>query len=453
MFCRSMRLPRSRRSSTASWCSGVQSPGSGAGSSKVVAKPGTGGVSQRRARARPNDCTLPAAASEFERPLHGTLAGVKRERQSRTRPQLTVGQEGKHRRMLFFDGPCQHDDLGCAARRQRKPSLRRVHAGQRAKRRAQPSDFHAQSRAMRFIGDLRSESARDECVPGHVPGPRVTARVPARQHRTPGEQTPCVRRARHDGTRPRRAPSTPVRPQPPRAGRGRSSPRVMRRAAGVSTRTTVRVRPSPASRNTCVVRGAPGPERARRGPSPIQEASHRDSRDDQFVRGPRRGREGRGVEFGQTVFGFIEARRSEQPAELEMPRMRRVHPVAVRFQRCPRRVERLRLDTQVARDQCDLGLCDDAPRAGHGLLRTEGARRASQEGLRAIEIAELLPSRCRERERGRSSRRATRFNAPIRSPVASARAAAAIASPSESRHTCHSHRGCPVTNVGTRART
>jgi Transketolase, thiamine diphosphate binding domain len=41
-----------------------QSLGSGAGSSKVVVNPGTGGVIQRRARPRPNDCTLPAAASE-----------------------------------------------------------------------------------------------------------------------------------------------------------------------------------------------------------------------------------------------------------------------------------------------------------------------------------------------------------------------------------------------------
>src|SRR5207344_3097790 len=38
--------------------------GSGAGSNKVVVNPGTGGVIQRRARPRPNDCALPAAARE-----------------------------------------------------------------------------------------------------------------------------------------------------------------------------------------------------------------------------------------------------------------------------------------------------------------------------------------------------------------------------------------------------
>ena len=31
---------------------------------KAVVKPGTGGVIQRRARPRPNDCTFPVAASE-----------------------------------------------------------------------------------------------------------------------------------------------------------------------------------------------------------------------------------------------------------------------------------------------------------------------------------------------------------------------------------------------------
>src|SRR5262249_22677324 len=40
------------------------SPGSGAGSNKVVVNPSTGGVIQRRARPWPNDCTLPAATSD-----------------------------------------------------------------------------------------------------------------------------------------------------------------------------------------------------------------------------------------------------------------------------------------------------------------------------------------------------------------------------------------------------
>src|SRR5271166_3232038 len=69
--------------------------------------------------------------------------------------------------------------------------------------------------------------------------------------------------------------------------------------------------------------------------------------------------------------------------------MRGVHPVAVLFERRPRRVERLRRPAQIARDERDLGLGDDTPRAGHGLFRTEGARRTSHESLRSNEIAEL----------------------------------------------------------------
>src|SRR5499433_4026941 len=49
------------RRSTHAW---MLSLGSGAGSNKVVVNPGTGGLIQRRARPRPNDCTLPAAPSE-----------------------------------------------------------------------------------------------------------------------------------------------------------------------------------------------------------------------------------------------------------------------------------------------------------------------------------------------------------------------------------------------------
>ena len=73
----------------------------------------------------------------------------------------------------------------------------------------------------------------------------------------------------------------------------------------------------------------------------------------------------------------------------------------MRFERRPRRVERLRRPAQVARDERDLGLGDDAPRAGHGLFRTEGARRTSQESLRANEIAELRHRDASKRERRR----------------------------------------------------
>ena len=75
------------------------------------------------------------------------------------------------------------------ARRQREPSLRRAHVGQRPKHRAKAPDFDAQPRAMRFIGELRSEGPRHERVPRYVSRPRFAQRACEReQHRTLGER-------------------------------------------------------------------------------------------------------------------------------------------------------------------------------------------------------------------------------------------------------------------------
>src|SRR5207237_7483247 len=94
-------------------------------------------------------------------------------------------------------------------------------------------------------------------------------------------------------------------------------------------------------RDTGLARGALGPSECRAlwlGP----QASHRDSRNDQLVSRSRGGREGRGVEFGKPALGLVEAPDQEQAADLEIARMRGVYLVAVRFERRPRRVERLR---------------------------------------------------------------------------------------------------------------
>src|SRR5260370_25017351 len=98
------------------------------------------------------------------------------------------------------------------------------------------------------------------------------------------------------------------------------------------------------------------------------------------------------------MLGLVEAADQEQAPDLEIPRMRGIYAVAVRFERRPRRVERLRRPAQVARDERDLGLGDDTPRAGHRLFRTEGARRVSQESLRSNEIAELRHRDAAKRE-------------------------------------------------------
>ena len=64
-------------------------------------------------------------------------------------------------------------------------------------------------------------------------------------------------------------------------------------------------------------------------------------------------------------------------------------------------VERLRRPAQVARDERDLGLGDDASRAGHRFLRAESARSTPQQSLRANEIAELRHRDAAKRERRR----------------------------------------------------
>src|SRR5919198_2244739 len=77
------------------------------------------------------------------------------------------------------------------------------------------------------------------------------------------------------------------------------------------------------------------------------------------------GGKGRGVELGKRTLGLVDAPDQEEAPDLEVPRMRGVYAVAVLFERRPRPVERLRRPAQVAGDERDLGLGDDAPRTGH----------------------------------------------------------------------------------------
>ena len=81
--------------------------------------------------------------------------------------------------------------------------------------------------------------------------------------------------------------------------------------------------------------------------------------------------------------------------------MRGVHPVAVLFERRARCVKRLRRPTQVARDERDLGLGDDAPCAGYGVFWTEGPRRTSHENLGSSKITELRHGDTSKRQRRR----------------------------------------------------
>ena len=69
--------------------------------------------------------------------------------------------------------------------------------------------------------------------------------------------------------------------------------------------------------------------------------------------------------------------------------MRRIDEIAVPFEGRLRGIEGFRWPTQVAGNEGDLGLGDDAPRASHCFTGTEGARSAAKKGLRSREIAEL----------------------------------------------------------------
>ena len=81
--------------------------------------------------------------------------------------------------------------------------------------------------------------------------------------------------------------------------------------------------------------------------------------------------------------------------------MRGVHAIAVRLERLPRRVERVRRPAQIARGERDLGLGDDASRTGHRLLRAERPGRAPHERLRPHQIAELCQRDAAQRQRRR----------------------------------------------------
>ena len=102
----------------------------------------------------------------------------------------------------------------------------------------------------------------------------------------------------------------------------------------------------------------------------------------------------------QVTLGLVEAPDQQEAPRFERSRVRGVDPVAVCFERRPRRVERLRGPAQIARDERNLCLGDNAPRAGHDLFRTEGTRSPAQEHLRSSEIAELRhrdASKCERR--------------------------------------------------------
>ena len=402
--------------------------------------PGTGRVIQRRARPRPYDCTLPAAASESS--ARCTVRWLAPSASARAELDHDSPSARKASTAACSSSTGRASTTTSLARRGTSANPRFVAltpASVRSAVRSRPI-FDSQPCAMRFIGVLCSECPRDERAPRHVSGPRLAQRACEReQHRTPCERDhrACVTHdmaARVHDERPRRQQRFNILEQEESLVATRNQARRGRVQDEGCAFDLRRQR-----RDICGARGALGPsERRARRLRP--KASHRDPRNDQLVGGPRRGREGRRVELGERKLGLVEAPDQEEAPDLEMPRMRGVHPVAVLFERRPRCVERLRRPAQVARDERDLGLGDDTPRAGHGLFRTEGARRTSQESLRSNEIAEPRHRDAAQRER----RRVVAQRDPVQGAEGITRGDRTRRgrdqrSPSESRHICNSH--------------
>ena len=328
--------------------------------------------------------------------------------------------------MLLFDRRRQHDDLACAAWHQRKASLRRAHVGQHPQLHAKSPHLDPQPRAMRLIGVVRPEGAREERARGTSPGQASpSARASANKTgRVASETTmPAPRTTWRHASTTSAPDARSVSTSSSRSGR--SSPRAISRAAGVSITsdalsTSAVSAGMSASRAACRARASAARAAfARRHRIAIPTTTSSWVTFDA-------GGSGVGVELGERTLGLVEAADQEQATDLEHPRMRGVHPVAVRFECRPRCVERHHGPAQVARDQRDLGLGDDAPRASHRLFRTEGARRTSQQRFARTRSPSCAIAMPRSARAGASSRRATRFSAPSGSPAASARPAAVI---------------------------
>jgi len=314
---------------------------------------------------------------------------------------LAVGEQSEHPGMISFDGRHHHGDRVRSMRLQREAPLRRVQPRQWREYLAEPPDLHAQPHAMRFIGLPRSKGAREERFPRHVFGPRLRQRANKREqywaagernHGRPGAHdvaagvdNECVRcQQRLNLFEPKQSLSV-ARDQ----SCGGRLERV-RRAVDLGHQCG----------NPRLARGARG--LIERGSGRLRtNTPHRYASSDQAVSGPRRRRQRIGIKPLERTLGLIKLSDQKKLPGLEIPGMSGVRAVAMRFEYRPRRAERLYGPAQVTRHECDLGLGDDAARAGDGLSRTKGAGSAPQQLLGTRQLAELSHCDATQRERGR----------------------------------------------------
>ena len=247
---------------------------------------------------------------------------------------------------------------------------------------------------MRFVRDPGAERTRDQHVARHVTGPRLAERTGDReQHRTRRQRDHRARVADDvpagvDDERLRGEHRFDLREQEPalvatgdqaRRRRGQDFGRALDlgESAGMRASRAARLARSIAARAVVV--------RRRRIAIPATTSSCAVI-------------DAAGNGAGSSVASSRSASsrrpiRSRAP-DLEMPRMRGIQSIAMRFERRARGVERFRRPAEVARDERDLGLGDDAPRPRHDLARTEAAGGAAHQGTARGRDRRAAPSRC-----------------------------------------------------------
>ena len=296
-----------------------------------------GGVIQRRARPRPNDCTLPLP--QANRAPAARCAGwfqARAPEPSSTTIHRRRGRRAPPHAPLRRAAPARRPRVRGAAPAQTLASSRSRRPAFRSTLRSRPISTRNRARcdsSASFAPNARAMSASLGTSPGHAsPSARASANNTGRfasEITLPASRTTWRQASTTNAFDASNASTSSSR-------RSRSSPLAIRRAAGVFETSERAFDFRRQRRNAGVARCTPGPrERGARRLRP--QAPHRDARDHQLMDGPRRGRERRGVELRERTLGIVDAPDQQEAPDLELPCMRGVHAVAMRPRASPSR--------------------------------------------------------------------------------------------------------------------
>src|SRR5579884_3851433 len=399
---------------------------SGAESNNMVANPGTGGVVQRRARPRPNDCTLPAAASESS--ARCTVRGLTPSASESAELDHDSPSARKASTAACRSSTGRASTTTSPARRGASANPRFVAltpASVRSAPRSRPTSTRNRARcdsSANFPPNARASSAPLGTSSGQAsPSARASANNTGR---LASEITVCASRTtwRHASTTSAFDSSNASTSS---SRRRRSSPRAIRRVAGV-------LRTRDALSTSAVSAGMPAMRATRSARASAARAV--------FVRRRR-------IAIPATVSSWAALDADGKGAGSSAASLRSAssrRPIRRR-----RRISRCRACAALTRSPCASSVARAASSAFAGQLRsretsaisasatTHRARATASFGpkaraaLRRRAFARTRSPSCaiampRSASAGGSSRRATRFSAPRASPAASARAAAVI---------------------------